>query len=50
MLFSIYFSILYWVPTLLTPFSPLEVAPTTLILLMRNKNSLVDIYVSDLYV
>jgi hypothetical protein len=52
MLFSIYFSVLYRVPTLLMPFSPLEVAltPTTLLLQMRNENSLVDIYVWDLYV
>jgi hypothetical protein len=36
---------------LLTPFSPPEVAttPMTLLLLMRNENSLVDIYVADLY-
>jgi hypothetical protein len=45
MFFSIYFSLLYRVPTLLTPFLPPEVAPTTLILLMRNEISLVDIYV-----
>jgi hypothetical protein len=51
MLCSIYFS-LYQVPTLLTPFSPPEVAttPTTPLLLMRNENSVVDIYVADLYV
>jgi hypothetical protein len=51
MLCSIYFT-LYRVSTLLTPFSPLEVAtiPTNLIILMRNENSLVDIYVTDLYV
>jgi hypothetical protein len=51
MLCSIYFS-LYRVPILLTPFSPPEVATTTmtLLLLMRNENSLVDIYVVDLYV
>jgi hypothetical protein len=51
MLCSIYFS-LYRVLTLLTPFSPLEVVttPTTLLLLMRNENFLVDIYVADLYV
>jgi hypothetical protein len=51
MLCSIYFS-LYRVRTLLTPFLPPEVAttPTTLLLLMCNENSLVDIYVVDLYV
>jgi hypothetical protein len=54
MLCSIYFS-LYGVLPLLTPFSHLahsEVAttPTTLLLLMRIENSLVDIYVADLYV
>jgi hypothetical protein len=45
MLFFIYFSLLYRVLTLLMPFSPSEVAPMTLVLLMRNENSLVDIYV-----
>jgi hypothetical protein len=45
MFFSFYFSLLYQVPTLLTPFSPLDVAPTTLLLLMHNENSLVNIYV-----
>jgi hypothetical protein len=36
--------------TLLTPFLTPEVATTPMtILLMRNKNSLVDIYVWDLY-
>jgi hypothetical protein len=50
MLCSIYFS-LYQVPTLLTPFSPPEVATTPMtLLLMRNENSLVDIYVADLYI
>jgi hypothetical protein len=51
MLFSIYFSLLYLVPILLTSFLPPEAAltPTTLLLLMRNKNFLVDIYVWDLY-
>jgi hypothetical protein len=31
---------------------PLKVAtnPTTLLLLMRNENSIIDIYVADLYV
>jgi hypothetical protein len=50
MLCSIYFS-LYRVPTLLMPFSPPEVAitPTTLLLLIRNENFLVDIYIADLY-
>jgi hypothetical protein len=50
MLCSIYFS-LYRVPTLLKFFSPMELAttPTILLLLMPNKNSLVDIYVVDLY-
>jgi hypothetical protein len=38
--------------TLLTSFSHPEVAttPRTLLLVMRNENSLVDIYVADLYV
>jgi hypothetical protein len=45
MLCSIYFS-LYWVPTLLKIFSPPEIATTSTILLMRNENSLVVIYVS----
>jgi hypothetical protein len=36
--------------TLLTPFLPPEVATTPTILLMRNENSLVDIYVWDLYI
>jgi hypothetical protein len=51
MLCSIYFS-LYRVLTLLTPFLPLKVdtIPTTLLLLMHNENSLVDIYVADLSV
>jgi hypothetical protein len=46
-----YFS-LYQVPILLMVFSPPEVAttPMTLLLLMRNENSLVDIYLADLYV
>jgi hypothetical protein len=50
MLCSIYFSI-YRILTLLTSFSPPEVATTltTLLLLMRNENFLVDIYVADLY-
>jgi hypothetical protein len=43
MLCSVYFS-LYRVSNLLTPFSPLEIATTPTTLLMRNKNSLVDIY------
>jgi hypothetical protein len=48
---SIYFS-LYRVKTLLMPFLPSEVAttPTTLLLLIHDKNSLVDIYVAELYV
>jgi hypothetical protein len=45
MFFFIYFSLLYRVLTLLTPFSPPEIAPTTLLLIIRNENSLVDIYV-----
>jgi hypothetical protein len=45
MLCSIYFS-LYRVLTLLTIFSPSEVATTPTILLIYNVNSLVDIYVS----
>jgi hypothetical protein len=51
MLCSIYFSV-YRVPTLLTPFSPPDVAttPTTLLLLMHNENFIVDIYVADLYI
>jgi hypothetical protein len=49
MFFSI-FSLLYRVLTLLTLFSPPEVAPMTLLLLMHFENSLVDIYVWDLYV
>jgi hypothetical protein len=50
MLCSIYFS-LYRVPILLMPFLPPDVAttPATLLLLMRNENSLVNIYVADLY-
>jgi hypothetical protein len=43
MLCSVYFS-LYRVSNLLTPFSPMEVATTPTTLLMRNKNSLVNIY------
>jgi hypothetical protein len=51
MLCSIYYS-LYRVLTLLTPFSHPEIAttPTTLLLIMRNENSLVGIYVEDLCV
>jgi hypothetical protein len=49
MLCSIYFS-LYRVPTLLTAFSPPEVATTPTTLLMHNANSLVNINVFDLYV
>jgi hypothetical protein len=45
MLFSIYFSLLYQVLTLLTLFSAPEVATTPTTLLMCNENSLVDIYV-----
>jgi hypothetical protein len=45
MLCSIYFS-LYRMLTLLMAFSPPEVGTTPTILLMRNENSLVDIYVS----
>jgi hypothetical protein len=49
MLYSIYFS-LYWVPILLMSFLPPEVATTpTTLLLMHNENSLIDIYVGDLY-
>jgi hypothetical protein len=44
MICSIYFS-LYWFLTLLTPFSSPEVVTTPTTLLMRNGNSLVDIYV-----
>jgi hypothetical protein len=50
MLCSIYFSI-YRVSTLLMSFLPPEevaTTPTTL-LLMCNENSLVDIYIADLY-
>jgi hypothetical protein len=43
MFFFIYFSLLYQVPPLLMPFSSPEVVPMTLLLLMRNENSLVDI-------
>jgi hypothetical protein len=39
----------FQVPNLLTPFSPPEVATTPTSLLMHNENSLVDIYVWDLY-
>jgi hypothetical protein len=49
MLCSISFS-LYCVLTLLTPFSSPEVATTPTTLLMRNRNSLVDIYIWDLCV
>jgi hypothetical protein len=51
MLCSIYFS-LHRILTLLMPFLAPEVAttPTTLLLLMRNENSLVDTYVANLYV
>jgi hypothetical protein len=51
MLCYIHFS-LYQIRTLLMPVSPPEVTttPTTLLLLMRNENFLVDIHVADLYV
>jgi hypothetical protein len=45
MLCSIYFS-LYWVPSLLMPFYSPEVVTTPT---MHNGNSLIDIYVWDLY-
>jgi hypothetical protein len=38
MCFSIYFSLLYCVPTLSTSFSPPEVAPMILLILMHNEN------------
>jgi hypothetical protein len=47
MLCSLYFS-LYRVPNLLTPFLPPEVATIATTLLIRNENSLVDIYLRDL--
>jgi hypothetical protein len=45
LLFFIYFC-LYRVPTLLTAFSPPEVATTPTIIQMSSENCVVDIYVS----